>query len=201
MGCRLNIYEGEIIRSHLKKNNLSNFTVINSCAVTENAEKKVRYEIRKAKKRFPNKKIVLTGCAAQIFPQKYSKIKEVDYLIGNIEKINSQTWSNINDSNPVQVKNIFKSDKAHYNVIKKFNIELSKEEEEGYLKSLIYGRGVHAHNSSYLEMSEGDPPVNAIKLFKYMKDNGDYSIKEKFPELLRRAAEIIASKYSREFKI
>ena len=120
MGCRLNIYEGEIIRSHLKKNNLSNFTVINSCAVTENAEKKVRYEIRKAKKRFPNKKIVLTGCAAQIFPQKYSKIKEVDYLIGNIEKINSQTWSNINDSNPVQVKNIFKSDKAHYNVIKKF---------------------------------------------------------------------------------
>ena len=38
-----------------------NFTVINSCAVTENAEKKVRYEIRKAKKRFPNKKIVLSG--------------------------------------------------------------------------------------------------------------------------------------------
>ena len=50
LGCRLNIYEGEIIKNHLKKNKLKNITVINSCAVTAEAEKKTAYEIRKAKK-------------------------------------------------------------------------------------------------------------------------------------------------------
>ncbi len=83
LGCRLNIYEGEIIKNHLKTNNLNNVvTVINSCAVTEEAEKKVSYEIRKAKKNFPNNKIVVTGCAAQINPLKYKDLKEVDSVIG-----------------------------------------------------------------------------------------------------------------------
>ena len=67
-GCRLNIFEGEIIKQLVTKNSLSNYIIINSCAVTEEAEKKVQYEIRKTKKNFPNKKIVLTGCAAQINP-------------------------------------------------------------------------------------------------------------------------------------
>ena len=50
LGCRLNIYEGEIIKDHLNNNNIKNVTVINSCAVTAEAEKKVAYEIRKAKR-------------------------------------------------------------------------------------------------------------------------------------------------------
>ena len=60
LGCRLNIYEGEIIKKHFKDNNLNHITVINSCAVTAEAEKKVAYEIRKAKRRNPNNKIVVT---------------------------------------------------------------------------------------------------------------------------------------------
>ena len=63
LGCRLNIYEGEVIKSLTKQNNLENYTIINSCSVTEKAEKKVQYEIRKSKKKFPQKKIVVTGCA------------------------------------------------------------------------------------------------------------------------------------------
>ena len=93
LGCRLNIYEGEIIKNHLKTNNLKNVTVINSCAVTEEAEKKVSYEIRKAKKNFPNNKIVVTGCAAQINPLKYKDLKEVDSVIGNTEKLETLTLS------------------------------------------------------------------------------------------------------------
>ena len=58
LGCRLNIYEGEIIKSHLKTNRLDNITVINSCAVTQDAEKKVFYEIRKAKKNFQTIKLL-----------------------------------------------------------------------------------------------------------------------------------------------
>ena len=61
LGCRLNIYEGEIIKSLTKKNNLKNYTIINSCAVTEEAEKKVKYEIRKSKKISLKKKLLLQG--------------------------------------------------------------------------------------------------------------------------------------------
>ena len=87
LGCRLNIYEGEVIRSLSVKNKLSNSVIINSCAVTQEAEKKVKYEIKKAKKKYPDKKIILTGCAAQINPKKYHKMVEVDYVIGNNEKL------------------------------------------------------------------------------------------------------------------
>ena len=106
LGCRLNIYEGEIIKNHLKTNNLNNVTVINSCAVTEEAEKKVSYEIRKAKKNFPNNKIVVTGCAAQINPLKYKDLKDVDSVIGNTEKLEILTWKNIDQSKNLKVGNI-----------------------------------------------------------------------------------------------
>ena len=49
LGCRLNIYEGEVIKSLTKKYNINDYTIINSCAVTNEAEKKVSYEIRKGK--------------------------------------------------------------------------------------------------------------------------------------------------------
>ena len=96
LGCRLNIYEGEIIKKHFKDNNLNHITVINSCAVTAEAEKKVAYEIRKAKRRNPNNKIVVTGCAAQINPKKYCDFEEVDMVLGNKEKLLSKVWKNLN---------------------------------------------------------------------------------------------------------
>jgi len=120
LGCRLNIYEGEVIKSLASKNELDNFTIINSCAVTQKAEKKVNYEIRKAKKKFPNKKIVLTGCAAQISPQKYAAMEEIDYVIGNNEKLDSKTWSSIKKSRSVQVKDIFENNDISYHLIEKF---------------------------------------------------------------------------------
>ena len=119
-GCRLNIYEGEVIKSLLQKNNLSNFIIINSCSVTQDAEKKVEYEIRKSKRHFPEKKIIVTGCAAQINPEKYSSIKEVDYVIGNKEKLQNNTWSFLLNKPAVQVKNIFEENKFENNIIHKF---------------------------------------------------------------------------------
>ncbi len=121
LGCRLNIYEGEVIKSLITQNRLLDYTIINSCAVTKEAEKKVLYEIRRAKKKFPNKKIVVTGCAAQINPKKYADLVDVDYVIGNNEKLKSKTWSSLNYSKPVQVDNIFNSNKTHHHVIQKFD--------------------------------------------------------------------------------
>ena len=95
LGCRLNIYEGEVIKSLTNKHNVKDYTIINSCAVTNEAEKKVRYEIRKAKRLNPSKKIVVTGCAAQINPEKYSQMPEVYLVLGNHEKMEEKTWENI----------------------------------------------------------------------------------------------------------
>ena len=120
LGCRLNIYEGEIIKSHSKKNKLKNVTIINSCAVTVEAEKKVAYEIRKAKRNFPNNKIVVTGCAAQIDPKKYASMKNVDLVLGNKEKIESKTWSNLKYNSKIQVDDIFKFSKNQHESIEKF---------------------------------------------------------------------------------
>ena len=106
LGCRLNIYEGEIIKDHLNNNNIKNVTVINSCAVTAEAEKKVAYEIRKAKKNNPKNKIVVTGCAAQINPKKYDTIKEVDLVLGNKEKLISNVWNNLDFEKSIQVEDI-----------------------------------------------------------------------------------------------
>ena len=120
LGCRLNIYEGEIIKSHSKKNKLKNVTIINSCAVTVEAEKKVAYEIRKAKRNFPNNKIVVTGCAAQIDPKKYASMKNVDLVLGNKEKIEYKTWNNLKYTNKIQVDDIFKLSKNKHESIEKF---------------------------------------------------------------------------------
>jgi len=121
LGCRLNIYEGEIIKNHIKNNNIKNVTVINSCAVTAEAEKKVAYEIRKAKRINPENKIIVTGCAAQINPKKYHTLKEVDLVLGNKEKLLSDVWSELNFSKPIQVDDILLEKKTVPSTIEKFD--------------------------------------------------------------------------------
>ena len=121
LGCRLNIYEGEIIKNHLNNNNIKNITVINSCAVTAEAEKKVAYEIRKAKRINPENKIIVTGCAAQINPKKYHTLKEVDLVLGNKEKLLSDVWGELNFSKPIQVDDILLEKKTVPSTIEKFD--------------------------------------------------------------------------------
>ena len=120
LGCRLNIYEGEIIRNHLISQNKNNITVINSCAVTEEAEKKVAYEIRKAKKNNPKNKIVVTGCAVQINSKKYIEINGVDVVVGNTEKLKSKTWENLSFLKNVYVSDILKENKTVTSFTEKF---------------------------------------------------------------------------------
>ena len=87
-GCRLNIYESEIIKQNLEKDSVKGVTVFNSCAVTQESIKQIKQSIRKKRKEHPNKKIVVTGCAAQIDPESFIQMKEVDQVLGNVEKRN-----------------------------------------------------------------------------------------------------------------
>ena len=84
-GCRLNAYESEIMRGHAE--GLENTIIINSCAVTAEAERQVRQAIRRARRNSPDARIIVTGCAAQIDPQRYAAMTEVDLLLGNGEKL------------------------------------------------------------------------------------------------------------------
>ena len=72
------------------------------------------------KENFLKKKIVVTGCAAQINPKKYADLKEVDFVVGNKEKLEKETWSSLSKNNAIQVKDIFADNKLHNNIVEKF---------------------------------------------------------------------------------
>jgi len=93
-GCRLNTYESEVIRDNALKTGISNTIVFNTSAVTAEAERQARQAIRRAHKENPERKIVVTGCSAQIHPELYGAMPEVDHVIGNEEKLKPEVFSN-----------------------------------------------------------------------------------------------------------
>ena len=111
LGCRLNAYETEAMKDLAHKAGVENVFVINTCAVTAEAVRKSKQEIRKHKRQFPEKKIIVTGCAAQIDPENFSEMEEVSAVIGNSEKLSQATWHNlssgfIGETERVQVDDI-----------------------------------------------------------------------------------------------
>ena len=99
LGCKLNFSETSTISRHLKEigfvknefNDGADLFVINTCSVTENANKECRRIIRKAKKISPNSFVVVTGCFAQLKPKSMSEIEGVDMVLGANEKFNLPT--------------------------------------------------------------------------------------------------------------
>ena len=93
-GCRLNAFESEVIRKQLEGAGPSKESVLvfNSCAVTAEAERQVQQAIRKARRNDPSAKIIVTGCAAQIDPTKYGAMVEVDRVLGNVEKLQAESY-------------------------------------------------------------------------------------------------------------
>ncbi|MDX2112702.1 MAG: tRNA (N(6)-L-threonylcarbamoyladenosine(37)-C(2))-methylthiotransferase MtaB [Alphaproteobacteria bacterium] len=92
-GCRLNSYEGEVIREQANKAGLDGALIFNSCAVTAEAERQVKQAIRRARKENPEAKIIVTGCGAQIHPKDYAAMPEVDAVLGNEEKLKAASYS------------------------------------------------------------------------------------------------------------
>lgn len=83
-GCRINTYESEVLKEKLAA--LDNVIVINTCAVTGEAERQCCQTIRKLRRENPEARIIVTGCAAQINPAKFAAMPEVDLILGNREK-------------------------------------------------------------------------------------------------------------------
>jgi threonylcarbamoyladenosine tRNA methylthiotransferase MtaB len=92
-GCRLNAYESEAIKARASEAGLSNAVIVNTCAVTAEAVRQSKQAIRKARRARPDARIIVTGCAAQVKPETYAAMAEVDQVIGNEEKLKSTSYA------------------------------------------------------------------------------------------------------------
>ncbi len=107
-GCRINAYESEVIKEKLK--NYDNLIVINTCAVTGEAERQCRQTIRKLKREHPEAQIIVTGCSAQINAEKLAQMPEVSLVLGNKEKKEIEKYVADIYKDKQQVSDIFKDD-------------------------------------------------------------------------------------------
>ncbi|MAT22858.1 MAG: tRNA (N(6)-L-threonylcarbamoyladenosine(37)-C(2))-methylthiotransferase MtaB [Rhodobiaceae bacterium] len=94
-GCKLNAFETQVMKEKAESHLLANHSFINTCAVTNEAVKQSRRAIRKEKKNNPANKIVVTGCAAELYPSEFIDMPEVDIVIGNDDKTKSSTFINL----------------------------------------------------------------------------------------------------------
>ena len=95
LGCRLNAYETEAMREMTAGVGLSGLVIVNTCAVTAEAVRKARQDIRRLRRQHPDATLVVTGCAAQTEPGTFAAMPEVDRVIGNTEKMQAGTWASM----------------------------------------------------------------------------------------------------------
>ncbi len=93
LGCRLNTYESQVMQDLCQDAGVQNTIIVNTCAVTAAAVRTSRQKIRKLRKAHPDARLVVTGCAAQIAPDSYAKMAEVDVVLGNHEKMQASSWA------------------------------------------------------------------------------------------------------------
>ncbi|MDC1198844.1 tRNA (N(6)-L-threonylcarbamoyladenosine(37)-C(2))-methylthiotransferase MtaB [bacterium] len=109
-GCRLNAYETEAMRELGAAAGLENAVVVNTCAVTAEAVRQARQQIRKLRRENPGARLIVTGCAAQTEPETFAGMPEVDQVVGNLEKMRAGTWAALADpaagTEPVRVDDI-----------------------------------------------------------------------------------------------
>ena len=102
-GCRLNTFESEVMAREARAAGLSDAIIINTCAVTAEAGRQARQAIRRARREHPSKRIIVTGCAAQLAPAEFAAMEEVDRVLGNAEKLDGMALAG---ADPVRVSEI-----------------------------------------------------------------------------------------------
>ncbi len=112
LGCRLNAYESEAMRELAAAAGLQGAVVVNTCAVTAEAVRKAKQEIRRLSRENPGAPVIVTGCAAQTEPETFAAMPEVTRVLGNREKMEPAAWAAlapdlIGQTERVQVDDIF----------------------------------------------------------------------------------------------
>ena len=137
-GCRLNAYESEIIRARAAEDGLADAVVFNTCAVTGEAVRQARQAIRKARRERPGARLIVTGCAAQIDPEGFAGMAEVDLVLGNAEKSAPGAYVEAPDAGRVRVNDI-----------------MSVRETAGHLVDGLKASGLKERARAYVEVQNG----------------------------------------------
>ncbi|MEM9910374.1 MAG: tRNA (N(6)-L-threonylcarbamoyladenosine(37)-C(2))-methylthiotransferase MtaB [Pseudomonadota bacterium] len=95
LGCRLNAYETHAMQDLANRSGLENAVIVNTCAVTAEAVRKARQEVRRLRRAHPEARLIVTGCAAQTEPDTFASMAEVDAVIGNARKMQPETWARL----------------------------------------------------------------------------------------------------------
>ncbi|MCB1353196.1 MAG: tRNA (N(6)-L-threonylcarbamoyladenosine(37)-C(2))-methylthiotransferase MtaB [Rhodobacteraceae bacterium] len=113
-GCRLNSYETEVMQNLARDAGLGNAVVVNTCAVTGEAVRQARQQIRRIRREDPQARLIVTGCAAQTEAGRFGAMPEVDVVVGNGEKLRPETWARIarNEGGAVEVGDIMAERRA-----------------------------------------------------------------------------------------
>ena len=133
-GCRLN-RESQVISDLASKNGQGDLIIFNTCAVTSEAERQARQAIRSSKKNRPDAKIMVTGCAAQIDPQRWNIMPEVDFVIGNKEKLDENFWKKfVPEHNILHNQNVFVQDIMEVKSTSEHLIESFNKHTRGFVQ-------------------------------------------------------------------
>lgn len=108
-GCRLNFYESEVMRRHAKAAGLDDALIVNTCAVTSEAQRQAEQAIRRAHRDAPQRPIIVTGCAAQIAPERFAAMPQVQRVLGNEEKLRPEAWGASSEHARVEVNDIMQA--------------------------------------------------------------------------------------------
>ena len=127
-GCRLNTYEGEVMRREAMAAGATDTILMNTCAVTAEAVRQAKKAIRKARRERPEARIIVTGCAAQTDPANFAGMAEVDAVLGNAEKLQRTSYAALPDFG------VAASEKIRVNDI------MSVTETAGHMVDAIEGR-------------------------------------------------------------
>lgn len=126
-GCRLNAYESEVMRAEAEKAGLDGVLLVNTCAVTGEAVRQAKQAIRKARREHPERRIIVTGCAAQVGAREFGDMAEVDLVIGNADKLKAESYKPLVSGLPL-------NDKVQVNDI------MSVRETAGHMIDAMDGR-------------------------------------------------------------
>ena len=97
LGCRLNAAESEVMKTWASDQQMDNTIIVNTCAVTNEAERQARQTIRRLRRENPDAYIIATGCAVQLRPKVFAAMPEIDRILGNDAKADAAHFSPIQD--------------------------------------------------------------------------------------------------------
>jgi len=176
-GCRLNTFESQVIKEIAEKQNLENTVIFNTCAVTKEAERQARQAIRKYKRQHPDAKIIVTGCSAQINPNKYTTLPEVDQVLGNIEKFDPASYTS---ENSILVQDIMEIKKLAFHMVSNF---------EGKARAFIQIQNGCNHRCTFCTIPYGRGNSRSISL-EQIKDQIQQLMDDGYKEFVLTGVDI-----------